>query len=275
MNPFTTTAALLTLGTLAAFSQNIPVDPSSDPLADPGPRPRKSLNEVTVVLPPPTPSQPTSPEPPASESPAPEPTDTAAENPPADSNPTTDTPPESGPVLVTGKPPEGAEVIAEPPSPESPKPEGLAVHVETLNPGSRTVDAKQVKLLAPFPAKPISQPPTGWKLQTSEAAPPFHRKVEIAPGSEVTLTVRPHLLVPDTDGSSSFSIPEPGYEPSLGYHQTATVGAILATSIRQLDEEAKQLGTAIGNLEQLLVSLPKPEPTEAPKASTPPPIRKK
>ena len=60
-----------------------------------------------------------------------------------------------------------------------------------------------------------------------------------------------------------FSIPEPGYSAPLGYHQNATVGAILATSIRQLDKDAGELGDAIDQLQQLLVSLPKTEETPA------------
>jgi len=133
-----------------------------------------------------------------------------------------------------------------------------------------------VKLSAPFPAKPLSQPPVGWRLDTSDSAPPFTREVEISPGSKITLTIRPHLLVPDADGAQVFTVSEPGYDNALGYQQTATVGAILSESIRQLDEESKQLGTAIDSLQQLLVSLPKPEPLPEPKPETKPaPIRKR
>ena len=94
----------------------------------------------------------------------------------------------------------------------------------------------------------------------SDSAPPFTREVELATGSKITLTIRPHLLVPEADGANVFAIPEPGYDNPLGYQQTATVGAILSNSIRRLDEDSKQLGTAIDSLQQLLISLPKPEP---------------
>ncbi len=263
------------LGSLFASAQNVVEDPKADPVLDAisefNNRDKEKPNEVIVVLDPI--GQP--PAPVAKEEPKPTP-------PPAEK----DTPAE--PVLVSGKPPEEAAIIAnvsanpEPaPAPlaaaaeEVPKPQpGLAVRIEKMQTGNSLVDPKQIKLLAPFPAKPLSQPPAGWHLVASENVPPFTRKVEVAPGSEVTLTIRPHLLVPDADGAGVFSISEPGYERSLGYEQTATVGAILSNSIRQLDDESKQLGTAIDNLQQLLVSLPKPEPQPV-EPLKPAPVRKK
>lgn len=174
--------------------------------------------------------------------------------------------PESA-VLITGKPPEGTELIGETEEPAPAPRKGLAVHVEKIQTGTGTIDPSQVKLLAPFPAKPLAQPPVGWHLEASEDAPPFTREVELSPGKRITLTVRPHLLVPDTDGIDAFTIFEPGFEPSLGYNQNATVGAVLSQSIRQLDDDSRQLGTVIDNLQQLLVSLPKPDP--APQPATP------
>lgn len=186
-------------------------------------------------------------------------------------------PTEGAPVLVTPAPgpkdeptatPDTAkESATEEPAGESvSEPEtGLAVRVESLRTGTGSVDPAQVKLLAPFPAKPLAAPPAGWLLDTSDSAPPFTREVEVSPGTSVTLSIRPHLLVPDADGSTVVGVPEPGYDNSLGYRQVETVGAILSTSIRQLDEEAKQLDGALDRLNQLLVSLPTPEP--APKST--------
>ncbi len=181
-------------------------------------------------------------------------------------------------VLVTGRAPEGTELIEEtgPPAPveqipEEPAPaprKGLNVRVEKIQTGTTTIDPSKVKLLAPFPAKPLAQPPAGWRLETSENAPPFTREVELSPGKSITLTVHPHLLVPDTHGTDTFTVSEPGFDPALGYRQDATAGAVLATSIRQLDEDSKQLGNVIDNLQQLLVSLPKPEPEPEPETTT-------
>lgn len=190
-------------------------------------------------------------------------------------------------VLVTGKPPEGAGVgslpqqesqdaIMVPPDANSTTSEtGLSVRVESLHTGNGTIDPAQVKLLAPFPAKPLAQPPAGWRLAASGTAPPFTREVEIAPGSKIILTIRPHLLVPDSDGAQVFSVSEPGYDCALGYQQTATVGAILSNSIRRMDDESKQLGTAIDNLQQLLISLPKPASLPVIEPIKPAPVRKK
>lgn len=169
-------------------------------------------------------------------------------------------------VKVTGKPPTDADAtaISAPEAPdltlEPPKPaEELAVRIEKVQSGNGTIDPTQVTLTAPFPAKPLNAIPTGWHLDISRSAPPFIREVELAPGSPLTLTIHPHVLVPDADRVNVFTIPEPGYHHPLGYRQTGTVGAILAGSIRQLDEDSKKLGNAIDNLQQLLISLPKPD----------------
>jgi len=190
------------------------------------------------------------------------------------------------PVFVTGKPPADAaespapvpqDAVAATPEEQAPEPEsGLTVRIEKLHGGQGAVDPSKVKLLAPFPAKPLAPAPAGWRLDASDSAPPFTREVELSPGSKVTLSIRPHVLIPDSDGASVFTIAEPGYESSLGYQQTSTVGAILSNSIRQLDEESKQLGSAIENLQQLLVSLPKPEPApEAVEPAAKPPTSRK
>ena len=258
-------AILAILASVCSVAQNVKEEPQADPVLEAiqkfNNREKGKPNEVSVVL---------------DDTPPPPP---AAKVPPSNIEAT----PEAA-VLVTGKPPEGADVVIPPAEiapdavaidldGESPAPEnGLAVRVERLQTGKGTIDPSKVKLLAPFPAKPLAAAPAGWHLDSSETAPPFTREVEISPGSKITLTIRPHLLVPDADGAQVFSIPEPGYDNSLGYQQTATVGAILSNSIRQLDEDSKQLGDAIDRLQQLLVSLPKPEIQPEVKPAT---VRKK
>lgn len=157
------------------------------------------------------------------------------------------------------------------PEPES----GLAVRVEKLHSGNGSIDPTKIKLMAPFPAKPLAVCPPGWHLDASESAPPFSREVEIAPGSKITLSIRPHLLVPDADGAQVFTISEPGYDNTQGYQQTATVGAILSNSIRQMDEDSKQLDIAIDRLQQLLVTLPQPPPEPQPEVKSSSPARRK
>lgn len=244
--------AILTLTALAAAgsAQNAPKDPPPDPVLEAiqefENRDRGQTNEVTVVLDP--------------DDEAPVPIAKIVKQEPAD-------PPEAAAPAEEEPTAETASVDETPAEPET----GLAVRVENLQTGDGMLDASQVKLLAPFPAKPISSPPAGWLLDPSESAPPFTREVEISPGSKITLTIRPHLLVPDADGAERFSISEPGYDASLGYRQAATVSAILATSVAQLEEDSLHLGVAIEELEQLLISLPKPEPEpEKPEPNTRP-----
>lgn len=253
-------AILAILGVLPAAAQNVTAVPQPDPVLDAihdfNHHDTQKPNEVTAVL--------------DGEGEAIAP---AKKNPPA-----AVPPPQADPVAASGKPQKEtgltalhqetnapADLTAVTPSEQSPAPQnGLAVRIEKIHTGTGTPDPSQVKLLAPFPAKPLGPAPVGWHLDTSDSAPPFTREVELAPGSKITLTIRPHVLIPDADGANVFTISEPGYAPALGYQQSATVGAILSTSIRQLDEDSKQLGTAIDSLQQLLISLPKPEsPTDA------------
>jgi len=135
---------------------------------------------------------------------------------------------------------------------------GLTVRIEQIHSGKGTIDVSLIKLHAPFPAKPLAQAPPGWHFDTSNNASLYRHDVEIAEGSKITLTIQPHVLVPDSDGREVFSIAEPGYEADLGYQQISTIGAIVANSVRQLDEDTQKIGVAIDDLQQLLISLPKP-----------------
>lgn len=167
------------------------------------------------------------------------------------------------PVLVTGRPP--ADLEPEP-RPESEEPDGVTVEVVAGSSSAR-IDASQVQLLAPFPAKPLSRPPGGWKLVQPKDVPTRSKSVELANGSRITLAIRPHLMIPEADGSSVLQITEPGFNPADQYAQKDTLGAILADSIMNLDEDAVRLNEAVDRLEQLLTTLPS-EPTAAPGATT-------
>lgn len=260
-------AAVTLLGAPLSGAQSVAQDPQEDPVQEAirefNRHDSGKPNEVTVVLDP------------VGDPPAPIPEKAKPE-------PVPETPPKA-PVLVTGKAPEGTQLINEtpaaatPPEEPAPKPhQGLAVRVEKLQVGTGKIDPSQVKLLAPFPAKPLGQAPAGWRIESSENAPPFTREVELSPGKKITLTIRPHLLVPEADATTVFNVAEPGFDASLGYRQTATVGAILSHSIRQLEDDSKDLGATIDSLQQLLVSLPKPEPQPESKPEIKPaPTRKR
>lgn len=168
--------------------------------------------------------------------------------------------------VAAPEPPSEAPAPSEPPAgnePVEPQP-SLSVKVEKLQTGKGAVDPKSVTLHAPFPAKPLAAIPAGWHLEAPTTAPPFLRTVELAPEATVTLNIRPHLLVPDADATTTFSIAEPGFDPTLGYRQAHTIGAVLASAVQQLDENSKQVGRAIEQLEQLVMALPQPPPAPAP-----------
>ena len=255
------------LGLTNLRAQHPDPEPTTDPVLDAirqfNEKTAGKPNEVSVVLPPP------------SETPADKPNEKT----------TSEGAPPIVEVLVTGNPPKNSEVIAgaveKPiigeettlPTPAVAQPrESLSVRVEKLKTGSGQIDISKVKLSAPFPAKPLAPTPVGWHIESSDQVPPFTREVELSPGRKITLSIRPHLLVPDADGSTVFHVAEPGFEPSLGYQQASTVGAILSTSVRQLEEDSKQMGVAIDKLQQLLGSLPKPDPEPEPAAALPNPI---
>ena len=176
---------------------------------------------------------------------------------------------EDEPVLVTGQAPQDAEVV-DPNAMENTHPEdskGVRVEVEGGTTTS-TFKAEQIRLVAPFPAKPLVSPPSGWELEHPKDAPPLSEKVLLANGSELVLSIRPHVLVPAADGSNIFALSEPGFDSAEGYAQTQTVGAVLADSIHQLDEQSRRLGAASRRLSELLDSLPHHVPTDS--ASTTP-----
>jgi hypothetical protein len=176
------------------------------------------------------------------------------------------------PVLVTGNPPEENHASAEEDHPEpTQEPEGVTVTVEPGSAGGAAVDASSVKLLAPFPAKPLFAPPAGWRLEHPKEVPAFVREVPLANGTKISLSIRPHLLVPDADGANVIAVKEPGYEPALRYAQTGTMSAVLSTSLERLDEDSRKMSEAVERLGQLLSSLPTPE---APPEAAPTPIKK-
>lgn len=189
------------------------------------------------------------------------------------------------PVLVSGKPPETnpTEIEADKaPEPEKirsedskpeevviePTPAPATVRVESIRSGSGKIDPENIEIKSSFPTKALTVPPSGWKLETTDKAPPFSRQVEIQPDTFVALEITPHLLSPIADGAEVFSVSEPGYHHEKGYQQDQSVANILESSITQLDEDALKMGHALSELHRLLASLPKPE---TPVSNTPPP----
>ena len=152
--------------------------------------------------------------------------------------------------------------------PAQPEAKGLEVRVENLQAGKGDFKPESVRLLAPFPAKALDEAPKGWILESSGNVPPMQRQVQLAPGKTITLTIRPHVLVPDADNEQILAVAEPGFEASLGYQQSDTVSAVLSDSIQQLQEDSRRIGNAIDQLQQLIVSLPKPKPETNPDSAS-------
>jgi hypothetical protein len=215
----------------------------------------KTGKEVVVVLPPP------------------EPEPQAAEEEAAIAKPVEEDPVEVGqeipgeePKPVTGNPP-AEKSNGQPEANLETAPvekEGLGIRVESIREGSGELDQGQIKLKASFPAKSLSTAPNGWILEKSEQAPALQKEVTLRPGKTISLTIRPHVLAPASDGINTFAVIESGFDVSEGYRQSNTVSAVLGNSVAQLDRDALLLGNAISNLHQLLASLPKPEPEDSP-----------
>ncbi|MGL5016601.1 MAG: hypothetical protein ACRDBP_00585 [Luteolibacter sp.] len=254
-------STLAVLGSPFATAQNVTGEPAPDPVLE-AIQEFKKYDQETAEIVAATPVPLTPPPPVENAAPAsPEPTETVTAS---------DAPTSTAEPVVDEQ--ETLPTVEEPP----PKPaDDLTVRVEKMHAGNNRIDPSEVKLLAPYPAKPLAQAPAGWQLDGTNDAPPFVREVELSPGSKITLTIRPHVLIPDADGENAFNVAEPGFDASLGYQQTSTVGSILANSVRQLDEDAKQLGNAIENLQQLLVSLPNPAVAPPPEPAKPILNRKK
>lgn len=152
-------------------------------------------------------------------------------------------------------------VATESPSPPlasgdaEPQPEGVVVRVEPGKSGA-AMDSSKIKLLAPFPAKALAKAPAGWRLEHPDDVPPLVKEVVLDNGARLNLSIRPHVLVPDSDGRQVIAVNEPGYDPALEYAQAKTMGAILSDSIERMDKDSKDLGDALERLQQLLGSLP-------------------
>lgn len=151
-----------------------------------------------------------------------------------------------------------------PEPPARPNEPGLEIRVESIRQGTGILEPEKINLRASFPAKPLATPPSGWLMEKTEEAPAIKRDVELQPGTVISLDIKPHVLVPDSDGDQIFAINEPGFIAPDKYRQSQTVSAILAKSVIQLDEDAKQLGNALSELQQILSSLPASEPKAIP-----------
>lgn len=147
---------------------------------------KQALNEVTVILDPPAPrSIPILP-----------PAEVIEKKP-------------SKPVLVSGTRPSDS-------APSTPD-DGLRIHVEEIKTGNGTIAPESIRLKTKFAPKPLASPPANWRLDLQDQTPAITQEVEIEPGIVISLSIQPHTLTPITDGSTSFSLPEIGFNPDNEY----------------------------------------------------------
>lgn len=139
--------------------------------------------------------------------------------------------------------------------------EGIQIQVEKVTGHSGVKNEHhQVKIYSPWPAKPISPAPEGWKFAPAPPGLAAYRKtVVLGNGNSVPLTITPFVLVPVSDGLNAIRIVEPGYDPAQGYNQPETVGSILQNATAELEQNEKQAAVAIRRLQLLLSSLPQQE----------------
>lgn len=136
---------------------------------------------------------------------------------------------------------------------------GIQIQVEKTAGKSGAKGKKgAVKVYSPWPAKPISNPPAGWKFAPApEGTEPFRTQVKLDSGNTVDLSITPYVLVPISDGKTSIKIFEPGYDPIQKFSQQSTLGVMLLNSTTEIENHEKDAADAIQRLQQLLSSLPR------------------
>lgn len=136
--------------------------------------------------------------------------------------------------------------------------EGIQIRVEnTTSSAGKTSDSGDIMVYSPFPAKPMSAAPRGWKYEPApQAIQPHTQTVKLSSGDTIDLSITPFVLVPLSDGSTVFTIKEPGFEPGMYFSQQHTIGAMLQASTQEIEKHEKAVAKAMTRLQQLLSSLP-------------------
>lgn len=136
--------------------------------------------------------------------------------------------------------------------------EGIKITVEnSTNSAGKVGDAGDIRVYSPFPAKPMSAAPEGWRYEPAPQAFQAHAQtVKLSSGATIDLSITPFVLVPSSDGSNVFTIREPGFEPEMNFSQQHTIGAMLQASTEEIEKHEKAVAKAMTRLQQLLSSLP-------------------
>lgn len=137
--------------------------------------------------------------------------------------------------------------------------EGIQIQIEKTVGESGGVTGKgKVKIDSPWPAKPISVPPAGWRFVPGPSdSEPFRKQVKLDSGYIADLSITPYVLVPIEDGKNVIKIAEPGYKDYLKFSKNVTLGVMLQNSTAEIENHEKQAAEVIQRLQQLLSSLPR------------------
>ena len=135
---------------------------------------------------------------------------------------------------------------------------GIQIQIEkTAQKSGARHEKGKVKVYSPWPAKPISSPPIGWKFAPApKGTEPFRTQVTLSSGNTVDLSITPYVIVPLSDGKTSIKISEPGYNAAQ-QSQEDTMGVMLYNSITEIENHEKHAADTIQRLQQLLSSLPR------------------
>jgi hypothetical protein len=127
---------------------------------------------------------------------------------------------------------------------------------DTIKSESPTITARaptgeSVVLIERTSPKVVGIIPPGWKVVPLEETKINSGPIEIHAGLSSVISVSPYKLVPDPK-LATFAFKEPGFDPTLGIHQTNTVGAILSNYIREEQKLDEKLGSVIDQIRTVL-----------------------
>jgi hypothetical protein len=116
---------------------------------------------------------------------------------------------------------------------------------------ARAPTGESVLVMERTSPKVVGLIPPGWKVVPLEQIKINSDPIEIRTGLSSVISLSPYKLVPDPK-LAPFAFKEPGFDPTLGIHQTNTVGAILSNYIREEQKLDEKLGSVIDQIRTVL-----------------------
>jgi hypothetical protein len=123
--------------------------------------------------------------------------------------------------------------------------------VDSASITGRAPSGESVLVIERTSPKVVGIVPPGWKVVPLEGIKIDSDPIEIRAGLSSVISLSPYKLVPDPK-LAPFSFKEPGFDPTLGIHQTHTVGAILSNYIREEQKLDEKLGSVIDQIRTVL-----------------------